>query len=323
MTTLGLFVSIPLVILMIVGTVLGGMIAFGTADKPAEMLSVTKSAQAIDRSDLPLLLHYKARDGADLAYRTYPADPKRVVVLIHGSVEGSTVMHAVAKRLQSQGLSVYAPDIRGHGGSGRRGDIDYIGQLDDDLADFVAAIRPAHPHAAVELIGFSSGGSFTARIAGGRYGELFDRYVLLSPTLPPGSPTVRPNSGGWVKVGMPRAIAISILSRFNMHWFDGLPIVLFALPPNSDELTPAYSFRLALNFGADREYLDDFRNARRPMTLLVGSEDEINIADRYAPLIKPVKPDMDVKIVPGIGHINLVSDPRALDAIATAAALPH
>jgi pimeloyl-ACP methyl ester carboxylesterase len=316
-------IAVPSAIVAAIVLVLGGMIAFGTAEQPGEMASVTKAAQSIDRSDLPPVSRYTARDGATLAYRAYPGDPARVAVLIHGSVEGSSVMHAVAKTLQAQGMTVYAPDMRGHGGSGQRGDIDYIGQLDDDLADFAAAIRPAHPHAAFELIGFSSGGSFTARIAGGRYGELFDRYVLLSPTLPPGSPTVRPNSGGWVKVGLPRAIAISILSRFGVHWFDGLPIVLFAVAPGSTDVTSAYSFRLALNFGADRDnYLRDFRNTRRPMTVIIGSDDEINIADRYAPLLMPIKPDIAIKILPGIRHINLVSDPQALSAIAAAAAMP-
>ena len=240
MRTKSLLIAIPLIIATTVVGVLGGMIAFGTADRPAEMVSVTKAAASIDRSDLPPLSRYAARDGTALAYRAYPGDPERIAVVIHGSVEGSTVMHAVAKTLHAQGLTVYALDMRGHGASGQRGDIDYSGQLDDDLADFVKTLRSVHPHAALELVGFSSGGSFTARIAGGRYGELFDRYVLLSPTLPPGAPTVRPDSGGWVKVGLPRAIAINILARFHVHWFDGLPIVLFAVPPNSTEVTSAY-----------------------------------------------------------------------------------
>jgi hypothetical protein len=40
-------------------------------------------------------------------------------------------------------------DIRGHGGSGHRCDIDYIGQIDDDLADFVTNLgsaKRAIPH---------------------------------------------------------------------------------------------------------------------------------------------------------------------------------
>ncbi len=41
-------------------------------------------------------------------------------------------MHALAEALRTAGVTAYVLDIRGHGGSGRRGDIDYIGQIDDD-----------------------------------------------------------------------------------------------------------------------------------------------------------------------------------------------
>jgi alpha-beta hydrolase superfamily lysophospholipase len=56
------------------------------------------------------------------------------------------------------------PGLRGHHNSGRSGDIDYIGQLEDDLADFVAVLRPLHPNASFTLIGFSSGGGFVLRV---------------------------------------------------------------------------------------------------------------------------------------------------------------
>ena len=39
--------------------------------------------------------------------------------------------------MSAEGIPVYAPDIRGHGQTGVRGDIDYAGQLDDDMADFI------------------------------------------------------------------------------------------------------------------------------------------------------------------------------------------
>src|SRR3546814_16323875 len=73
-------------------------------------------------------------------------------------------MHILARALQSMPdpPTVYALDIRGHGQSGPlRGDIAYVGQLEDDLADFLAASRIDHPAAQWTLIGFSSGGGFT------------------------------------------------------------------------------------------------------------------------------------------------------------------
>jgi pimeloyl-ACP methyl ester carboxylesterase len=83
--------------------------------------------------------------------------------------------------LNAAGTTVYKPDLRGHGGSGKRGDIDYIGQLDDDIVDLIATIRAEHVNAALTLIGFSAGGAFTIRIAGGPHGDLFNRYIVIDP----------------------------------------------------------------------------------------------------------------------------------------------
>jgi non-heme chloroperoxidase len=53
-------------------------------------------------------------------------------------------MHTMAKALQEAGITVYVPDLRGHGDIQPHGDVAYIGQLDDDLADFINAMHPHH-----------------------------------------------------------------------------------------------------------------------------------------------------------------------------------
>jgi pimeloyl-ACP methyl ester carboxylesterase len=141
-------------------------------------------------------------DGARLQYYAYLASPDKVAVLVHGSAGPETSMHALAKALRDAGVSAYVLDIRGHGASGRRGDIDYIGQIDDDLADFVTNLGSAKSGEVRTLVGFSAGAGFTIRFAGGRYSDLFDRYVFLSPILP-GAPTLRPNAGGWTRISLP------------------------------------------------------------------------------------------------------------------------
>ena len=93
--------------------------------------------------DLPTPRQFQARDGASLQYYAYPAGPDQVAVLVHGSAGPGTTMHALAEALRAADVTTYVLDIRGHGGSGRRGDIDYVGQIDDDLADFVAQLGPA------------------------------------------------------------------------------------------------------------------------------------------------------------------------------------
>jgi len=44
----------------------------------------------------------------------------------------STSMHSLAKDLSTAGYEAYALDIRGHGESGEKGRVAYVGQLEDD-----------------------------------------------------------------------------------------------------------------------------------------------------------------------------------------------
>ncbi len=73
------------------------------------------------------------------------------------------------------------------------------------------------------------------------------------------------------------------------------------------------------NFGPRDEYLADLRNAPGPVSLFVGSADEIFFADRYAALLKGARPDLDVSILPGLGHMDMILKPEALAAIAAKA----
>jgi non-heme chloroperoxidase len=248
---------------------LGMTIAFGTAAPPRPV-----QPRQVDLTDLPALSRYTARDGTQIAYRAYLGGAEQVAVLIYSTGTESSVMNALAKTLRAAGATVYTPDLRGHGSSGRRGDIDYIGQLDDDLADLVATIRPAHAHATLTLIGLSGGGAaFTIRIAGGPYGNLFDRYIVIDPAIVYPSPLARPNAGGWATPYLPRIVGLIILDKVGIHWFDGLDAIVFAIPPGNRYLTGVYSFRLAMNLGSN-DYFAALQRTKKPMALIAGANDD-------------------------------------------------
>lgn len=297
---------------------LAGMIAFGTADAPPPLAAVGGAFRTVDYSGLPNLDHYAARDGAQLAFRAYRAGAgDRVAVLIHGSSGDSRAMHGVGSALAAAGVTAYALDMRGHGASGRRGDVDYVGQLDDDLADFAAWLRRTHPGARLVLVGHSSGGGFALRTAGGRNRALFDAHLLLSPMLHQSAPTTRPNAGGWVSPFVPRLIGLGLLDRLGLPWFQHLSVVAFALPPSAaGKTTPTYSYRLQLSFRPHEDFLDDVRGIVRPTRLLVGEADELFIADQYAPLLEPLQPRLRVRMLPGVTHIGIVMDRNALREVA-------
>ena len=298
---------------------LAAAIAFGTCRAPEEMTSVSDTMRQVDYSELPPLRHFTARDGITLSYRAYPNDGDRVAMLIHGSSGESTGMHALARGMATAGLSVYVPELRGHGADGRLGDIDYLGQLDDDLADLMEVVRRDYPRAAVSLVGHSSGGGFALRIAEGRASGLFSRYVLLAPALHYGAPTWRPDSGGWACPFVPRIVGLTILHRLGVTWLEHLPVVAFAVPAQTPvRLAPTYSFIMQRNFSAPRDDLDRLPQVHAPITLLVGEKDEIFYADRFAPLLKPLRPEMPVKVLSDVDHMGLITRPDAIAAIVVA-----
>jgi pimeloyl-ACP methyl ester carboxylesterase len=220
----------------------------------------------------------------------------------------------LAKTLNAAGTTVYAPDLRGHGGSGKRGDIDYIGQLDDDLVDLIATIRAEHANAALILIGFSAGGTFTIRIAGGPHGDLFNRYIVIDPAI---GPLSRPNAGGWAAPYVPRIVGLALLNKIGIHWFDGLDAIVFAIPPGMQNLTGVYSFRLAMNIGSSDYfgYFGALQRAKKPMALIAGSDDDQFYADRYASQLQLAKSDLTVELVPGLDHVDMLMKPAALAAL--------
>jgi len=227
----------------------------------------------------------------------------------------------MAKSFAAAGYAAYALDIRGHGQSGAKGHIAYIGQLEEDMEDFVRAIKLAQPST---LVGFSSGGGFVLRFAGSPRQELFSNYLLLSPWISQDAATLRPGTGGWATVGVPRIIAIAVLNGFGMHAFDDLPVVRFAVDERDKGfLTPQYSFALEQNFRPERDYQANIRAVKQPLRVLAGQNDEVFYADKFASVFKTAGKDVPVTLLPGIDHISLTLDSAAIQAAIAAVESMH
>ncbi len=298
------------------GLVLAAMIATPVR-RPAELTSISTTAGAVDRSDMPGLERFHARDGTELAYRHYPAHAPtsgQIAVVVHGSSGSSVAVHALAKALAGRGVESWAPDIRGHGGSGTRGDIVYPGQLEDDMSDFVAEIRKSSATAPLTLIGHSSGGGFALRVAGSPIQNLFGRTVLLAPYLGYDAPSSRQDAGGWASPDIPRFLGLSALRRLGILCCESLPTIAFAVGPNTSAiLASTYSYRLMRNFASSHDYRGDLATAGKPVVLFAGAADELMFPDKYADAVGPRVP---VKLIDGVNHMGIVSDPAAVSAIA-------
>src|SRR5664279_5320221 len=95
------------------------VIAFSAPAPITPMASVEDAFAGVDFSDMPPVRHFTARDGTALVYRAYPGDPKRVVVLIHGSSGTTASVHPLARAIRARGATVYTVAMRGHDGTGR------------------------------------------------------------------------------------------------------------------------------------------------------------------------------------------------------------
>lgn len=312
----------PAALAVAMTAVLGGVIVFSTPGQLPRLMAGDSlpGSDTWNPAEIPAVQRVAARDGAPLTYRLYPGRADRAVVLIHGSSGASISMHKSAQALQAAGATVYAVSLRGHGGSGfSNGDTSYVGQLDDDLVDFINATGLTAPGIGRTLIGFSSGGGFVLRTASGPNRQAFDGYIAISPYIAPDSPTTRPASGGWASVAVPRVVALSVLDGFGMPWFQELEVVRFATnAAASENRTPVYSFRLAAGLQLGRDWKAALARIDRPTIVLVGADDELFLADRYGPLLDSLNPRIAVEVVPGFGHLDMIAREQAAAAVARA-----
>lgn len=299
-------------IVALVLAMLSGAVAFGGPKWPPPMASISDPFQAVDFSSLPKPLTYAAADGTRLAYRRYaPAGQggsKGSVVLVHGSSGSSASLHPLAQAFAASGYHAFALDMRGHGDSGPRGRIAYVGQLEQDVEAFVHAVAPPQP---ATFAGFSAGGGFVLRFAGGATQTLFHDYLLLSPFISQDAPNHRPGNGGWANVGVPRIVALSVLNRLGVHALDDLPVVRFAVQPQAKAaLTPEYSFPLATNFRPQRDFAANIEAVGQPCSIVAGADDEVFDSSRLEGIVRALGKDWPVALVPELGHIALTLDPR-------------
>ncbi len=267
-----------------------------------------------DGPSLPALERYPARDGTEIAFRFYDSTARHVLIFVHGSSYHGAGYHALACSLSRRGAAkVYLPNLRGHYGSGGGGDIGYIGQLEDDLADLIGFARSRGDDGPVVLGGHSSGGGLVVRFAGGAYGDLVSAFLPVSPVIPL-APTVRgDDAGGWALLHQRRLYGLLALNALGFHGLDGLPIIRFNKPEEYRDGTEtlSYSYRLNTSYHPRFDFQADLHSMVGPVLVLVGADDEANDARAFGPLLAEAAPDAEVRILPGINHFEVFTDESA------------
>jgi pimeloyl-ACP methyl ester carboxylesterase len=79
---------------------------------------------------------------------------------------------------------------------------------------------------------------------------------------------------------------------------------------------------MATSFGAGPRFLENLRAAPRSVALIVGGADEVFFADQYEPLLRPSRPDIDLTVIPGLNHMDMIVKPIGVDLIASKSLAP-
>ena len=223
---------------------------------------------------------FTARDNAKIFAYRFANQSDDTIIFIHGVGSNAYLYNKTAGLLQeATRAEVYAIDLRGHGQSeGKSGDVDYINQYADDLADIVNTIRKEKPNGKIIIAGHSMGGGVALRYAMEELYEKPDGFLLFAPLIGHNSPAYHQTQTAeateiepFMKIHIERIIGLTMLNEIGNHDYDYLPVLFFNVP----EAVPLrkYSYRANKSMTPD-DYVAGLKAINKPMLVLMGSDDE-------------------------------------------------
>jgi alpha-beta hydrolase superfamily lysophospholipase len=298
------------------------LIAWPTPAEESQLAKPSQELEAFMKSAIRIepgqVRYFKARDGAERLYRQYDGSGPDVLVFFHGSTGDSRYLALLARRIAAQtGLTVVTPDMRGHGPSPvHRGDVDYVGQQENDIADLLASLQSRN-FKRIFMVGHSLGGGLAIRYAAGSQTPRPEGLILLAPFINQGSPAAFPGAGGWATAFMPRFIGIGVLHRYGINAFDDLAVLRFRSPPASRDgnETSLYSWRLWMSATPRADWKKEIASLPCPNLIIGAAEDPFFRSEGYPEVFKLAK-TADVQIIPNLSHFDLVVDEQVVERVA-------
>lgn len=288
----------------------------GEDSSPAGTLDFSR-IQRLNRTELPKRQKYRTEERPFPTYRRYDAgNADTVVVLLHTAGFDSWLLQPLASTLADAGAAhVITPDLRGHGPNPKtRGDIDYIGQYEDDLNHLLDNIDLMYPDAKLVVGGHGTGGGIAVRFAASTYGSLADGYLLLAPYLGREAPTTRQALGGWANFYGDRIVMQRVFTGFGIDSYGDMTVVEFDLPESvrDGNETLEHSYRLMTSYTPQEGDISEM--AAAPCLTVVGTDDETAHPEAYDPLFAS-REDATVDLVDGASHLDMVASDAAVDPI--------
>ena len=234
---------------------------------------------------------FKTRSGDVLSYRSYSAWSENLIILYHGVGGDSRYMCVLASALAAAGLgTVITPDFRGHGASLGSSDDISVHQLEIDLEELLIHVKMTRPAARVFLMGHSLGGGFALRVAVSDLRKQFAGFVALAPYLPLELRAFNDGLEAWLRWNPDGGFSVQMEDAFKT---------------GSEKLSYSGAYLAAV--APPARVLEELKRLAPPVTVIVGSEDEVVSAPCQQQLFDSV--GVRVHLIEGLNHLTLVSNP--------------
>jgi alpha-beta hydrolase superfamily lysophospholipase len=257
---------------------------------------------------------FRGADGLALHFHAWTAPGPRAALLVsHGLGEHAGRYSTLAADLVARGVSVYAPDHRGHGRSpGTRGHVGAFAELVADFEAFrrhVAAGLP--PGLPVFLLGHSLGGLVALRHLQEHPEAGYAGAVLSAPLL---GVALRPPAWKTSLAGLLSRLAPSLRLRNGVDAADLSTDQSVVAAYRADPLVhPWITPRLYTEIqAAMRTAVERRDRIRVPVLFVIPGEDRIVLAEATEEFARGVKCEAEVRRFPGFRHESLNERERAV-----------
>jgi non-heme chloroperoxidase len=240
---------------------------------------------------LPPIQTYDARDGKSLCYRHYQANSDKLIILLHGISEDGQYLHPLADYISRRKLAqVVVPDLRGNGlHPVRRGDVEYIGQHDNDIEDLVQWLRKLRGGSPAKLIiaGHSHGGANAIRLATRKLAREIGAFLLLAPSIHPKAP-INHKKDNWsdMQLESRKIVFLNFLNKIGVKFFNNWIVMHNDKPAarRHGRETLCVSYRMLMSRMPSARYERNLQAMTQSTLVLVGDKDELYIPGQYEPL---------------------------------------
>ncbi len=277
-----------------------------------------------ENASIPGVENFEARDRSLLGFRHYrSSQPTRIkLYLVHAETWDDLQFSSLATTLavRSGMADVFTFDMRGHGQNPlHRGDVAYVGQPTNDLADLIRATSA--PGDVIVIGGHSAGAAVAARLAAAPGQIKLSGLLMLAPVLSPDFAANRPDLDRWALPLSGRVAALRLQNALGIHWSDQEVAVQYAIPkavwegPLGFSVTSDYTWRFVKSLQLLSSNGSDFASVRVPYLAIAGSNDEVIDAEKLGAALTSFNKHGDTAVVPQETHFGIVNSQQTLAII--------